>query len=287
MQAQSQKSKPDQLQQLQVARNGMLLVGAVWPAVMHTMHRKEKIHHQSSLFEQSWNERRLGAMNSRCGTSYTNWSPSETLKVKPSSIEWDPNFGFSWMRNIVYNGAWNAGGWLQYFPMPLADRSLHSKGGCVSGVLCCRSKNACLVLYFGGNEFMMTIAGEIFLRAWIKNRRLRPPQGWEDRLFWSKVRRAHQIARSAWRAKSVSRNFLTNWEPALACKFMDVHQHVEMTVPEIFPQNFSTKMVACCQSSFSVVHLSKNFYYSFAGPTLVGGFYRTGLWLGRAKLKVN
>lgn len=43
----------------------MLLVGAVWPAVMQTVHRKEKIHRQSSLFEQSWNERQLGAMNSR------------------------------------------------------------------------------------------------------------------------------------------------------------------------------------------------------------------------------
>ena len=83
----------------------------------------------------SWVQWTLG-----CGTSYTNWSPSETLKVRPSSIEWDPTFGFSWMRKIVYNGAWNAGGWPQYFPMPLADRSLHSKGGCVSGVLCCRSK---------------------------------------------------------------------------------------------------------------------------------------------------
>lgn len=44
---------------------------------------------------------------------------------------------------------------------------------------------------------------------------------------------------------------------------MDVHQHVEMTVPEIFPQNFSTKMVACCKSSFSVVYLSKFFLLQF------------------------
>ena len=40
-----------------------------------------------------------------------------------------------------------------------------------------------------------------------------PKEDWEDRLFRSKFRLSHQIARSteAWPAKSVSWNHLTNW----------------------------------------------------------------------------
>ena len=47
-----------------------------------------------------------------------------------------------------------------------------------------------------------------------------PMEGWEDRLFRSKFRLAHRIARSpeGWPAKSVSWNPLTNWESNFACK---------------------------------------------------------------------
>ena len=47
-----------------------------------------------------------------------------------------------------------------------------------------------------------------------------PMEGWEDRLFRSKFRLAHRIARSpeGWLAKSVSWNSLTNWELNFACK---------------------------------------------------------------------
>ena len=47
-----------------------------------------------------------------------------------------------------------------------------------------------------------------------------PMKGWEDRLFRSKFRLAHRIARSPERspAKSVSWNPLTNWESNFACK---------------------------------------------------------------------
>ena len=46
-----------------------------------------------------------------------------------------------------------------------------------------------------------------------------PMEDWEDRLFRSKFRLAHRIARSpeAWPAKSVSWNPLTNWESNFAC----------------------------------------------------------------------
>ena len=47
-----------------------------------------------------------------------------------------------------------------------------------------------------------------------------PMEGWADRLFRSKFRLAHRIARSPerWPAKSVSWNPLTNWESNFACK---------------------------------------------------------------------
>ena len=47
-----------------------------------------------------------------------------------------------------------------------------------------------------------------------------PMEGWEDRLFRSKFRFAHRIARSpdGWPAKSVSWNPLTNWESNFAYK---------------------------------------------------------------------
>ena len=47
-----------------------------------------------------------------------------------------------------------------------------------------------------------------------------PMEGWEGRLFRSKFRLAHRIARSpeGWPAKSVSWNPLTNWESNFACK---------------------------------------------------------------------
>ena len=47
-----------------------------------------------------------------------------------------------------------------------------------------------------------------------------PMEGWADRLFRSKFRLAHRIARSPerWPAKSVSWNPLTNWELNFACK---------------------------------------------------------------------
>ena len=47
-----------------------------------------------------------------------------------------------------------------------------------------------------------------------------PMEGWENRLFRSKFRLAHRIARSPerWPAKSVSWNPLTNWESNFACK---------------------------------------------------------------------
>ena len=47
-----------------------------------------------------------------------------------------------------------------------------------------------------------------------------PMEGWADRLFRSKFRLAHRIARSPerWPAKSVSWNRLTNWESNFACK---------------------------------------------------------------------
>ena len=47
-----------------------------------------------------------------------------------------------------------------------------------------------------------------------------PMEGWEDRLFRSKFRLAHRIARSpeGWPAKSVPWNPLTNWESNFACK---------------------------------------------------------------------
>ena len=46
-----------------------------------------------------------------------------------------------------------------------------------------------------------------------------PMEDWEDRLFRSKFRLAHRIARSpeAWPAKSASWNPLTNWESNFAC----------------------------------------------------------------------
>ena len=49
---------------------------------------------------------------------------------------------------------------------------------------------------------------------------LLPMKGWEDRLFRSKFRLAHRIARSpeGWPAKSVSWNPLTNWESNFASK---------------------------------------------------------------------
>ena len=61
-----------------------------------------------------------------------------------------------------------------------------------------------------------------------------PTEGWEDRLFRSKFRLAHRIARSpeGWPAKSVSWNPLTNWESNLLVNLtgnVAVHQQVGMT----------------------------------------------------------
>ena len=45
--------------------------------------------------------------------------------------------GFRWpihgalMKKFLHSGAWNVDGWLQLFPMSLADRSLDSDGNCV------------------------------------------------------------------------------------------------------------------------------------------------------------
>ena len=98
MHAQTQKSKPDQLQQLQVARNRMLLVGTVWPAVMQKMHWKSYSPPYFVLDHGMWNSWVQWILG--CGSSYTNWSPGETLGWGPSQAEfdwirpWDPTFGF-------------------------------------------------------------------------------------------------------------------------------------------------------------------------------------------------
>ena len=105
-----------------------------------------------------------------------------------------------------------------------------------------------------------------------------PMEDWEDRLFRSKFRLAHRIARSpeAWPAKSVSWNPLTNWESNFACMPQrkrgrpSARWDDTLTIfsTEFF-RNPTIRNGGMLQVKFPCGSFLRDIMYSFAGPTLV------------------